>query len=336
MKPFVNKILNNFYLRNLFLVLVLTSVHLGSRSTSRDFNITDLPISYMFAAWSYTMYMFHNMFLYEKVLKRKKYFLYLLLFVALLIVHRQGYNELMGHFQKLWLRLTYRGWLALHWLDVMYFMLALGVYLAFTYSRERERLLLVENEKKELELKHLNQQLNPHFLFNALNGIYSYLITNSSDGRELVLKLSELMRYILDSSKKELVPLQDEIVFIENYLAFSAERLGDRCTIQYNKTGKNGDARIVPLILFTFIENAFKHGATTIAHSLITIDLYAGNSVLKLKVTNPVNQPQQPSTHTGLENTYRRLDLLYPGQHKLETRTMNGIYIAELEINKLS
>lgn len=336
MNQVVNKIQDNFYLRNLFLVFILTSVHVGSRSTSRDFNHSDIFISFMFAGWSYMAYMFHNTVVYEKLLKQRKYFLYLLSFIVLLVIHRQGYNGLMGHFQKIWLRLTTRGWVALYWLDTMYFMLALGVYLAFTYSRERERLLQVENEKKELELKELNLQLNPHFLFNALNNIYAHLLISSNNGKELILKLGELMRYILDSSKKKLVPVQDEISFIENYLAFSKERLGMRCDIQYTKTDESRQAYIVPLILFTFIENAFKHGTKDLERVTITITLNINDSRLKLYVSNPVTESHESSTNIGLTNTRRRLDILYPGSYTLDIKTSNGIYIAALEINRMS
>lgn len=223
----------------------------------------------------------------------------------------------------------------IYWADIIYIYISLGVYLAFKYFKERTLILQAENMQKELELKQLNEQLNPHFLFNALNNIYSHLLHESDNGKELILKLSELMRYVLDSSKKLTVSLADEIRFIENYIAFEKERLGGRCNVDCRIEVTSTRFNIVPLILFNFIENAFKHGTTSIKRSDISISIRADDSSLNLFIENTIFNYQHQSTNTGLDNAKRRLELLYPEKYKLDIIEDNGKYTVRVEIDNI-
>lgn len=331
----IKRILDSFFLRNLAVFLILFSVQLGSKGSFQlqwPITLEDLLGISVFQTLSYSLYVFHNLVLYRKVWVRRKYLLYVGSLLLTIFVYRNIYTWLLHLVIGQEVHLSLSSWLSLTWMDLIYIYLSLGVYLSFTYSRERERFLQIENEKKELELKQLNEQLNPHFLFNALNNIYSYLLLESADGRELILKLSELMRYILDSSKKELVPVRDEVRFIENYLAFEHERFGARCRIDYEKDDTGSDPEIVPLILFTFIENAFKHGTTSRQQSTITIRLKVREESLQLLITNPLHQTSAQSTQIGLENTRRRLALLYPGRHRLDIKPAADLYTVSLDI----
>ncbi|MBA3828452.1 MAG: histidine kinase [Taibaiella sp.] len=226
-------------------------------------------------------------------------------------------------------------WAFIYWADIIYTYIALGIYLSFKYFDEHTRLLQAENIRRAIELKQLNEQLNPHFLFNSLNNIYSHLLRNSSDGRELVLKLSELMRYILDSSKRNTTLLRDEIAFIENYIAFENERLGNRCRTLYSKDIQDMEFKIVPLVLFNFIENAFKHGTTSIHTSEIVINIIADSASLNLFISNDICEPILASTKTGLDNTLRRLELLYPGRHILDITRPDKKYCVSLELKNI-
>lgn len=332
----IKRILDNFLLRNFAVFLILFTVQLGSKGSFQlqwPLTTEDVLIITAFQALSYTLYVFHNLVLYRKVWVRRRYLLYVGLLLLTIFCYRNIYTWMLHTIAGMQVQLSLSSWLKLTWMDLIYIYLALGVYLSFTYSRERERLLQIENEKKELELKQLNEQLNPHFLFNALNNIYSYLLLESANGRELILKLSELMRYILDSSKKELVPVRDEITFIEHYIAFERERYGDRCRIDYMKEEPEGDPEIVPLILFTFVENAFKHGTTSMQQSMISIHIGMRNDRLSLHISNPVHQAATVSTRIGLDNTRRRLALLYPGRHRLDIRQTGELYNVSLNID---
>ncbi|MBN8699626.1 MAG: histidine kinase [Chitinophagales bacterium] len=223
-----------------------------------------------------------------------------------------------------------------YFLEVYYFIitLSLGTAIFFTtrYLLERRNFYESAILKREMELQQLRSQLNPHFLFNALNNIYSYTLYNNKFGNELILKLSELMRFILDSAKFDSIPLSKEIGFIENYIAFENERLSNRCQINYSKNILFENREITPLILFPFIENAFKYGADTIQNTTVVIQLYDTKDELKLIVKNNIVKKTNPSTKTGLANAKRRLELLYPDKHKLRIQSSNDEYIVDLTL----
>jgi sensor histidine kinase YesM len=327
----IRAVLDNFYLRNLFVLLVLASMKMGGKAAMKDVPPWIIFIEVIFLLPTYATFLIHNLVLYKKLFLRKKYVLYFLSVILMVFMYR-NLELLMLRKMAGFTPDFLKGYFILYWVDFVYVYVALAVYLAFTYSRERERLLQIENEKKELELKQLNQQLNPHFLFNALNNIYSYLLLAKGNGQELILKLSELMRYILDSSKKEYVTLHEEIRFIEHFIAFEKERLGERCTVEYCKKIDNSELTIVPLILFSFIENAFKHGTAAIGHSDIKISISTKAGQLNLQVINSIRRNGNATTQIGLINTQRRLDLLYPEKHELDIQHTPDTYAVSLKI----
>lgn len=343
----IQKIVNNFYLRNIVLLLVFLSPEIfQSLAIYHGVNKQDFfPRIYGYTAF-YLYFIFHNRVLYEKFLAKKKYLLYIILFPATIFVWREGTSYLIWLATKPPTETVYKiqelerfnavFWFFVYWADFVYIYFCLGIYLAFKYFNERTRILQAENVQKELELKQLNEQLNPHFLFNALNNIYSHELRSSPDTKELILKLSELMRYILDSSKKNTVSLKDEIKFTEHYIAFEKERLGDRCTIDYRKDIDVYHFNIVPLILFNIIENAFKYGTTSAQHSEITIDIRADSETLQLYAANNIYKGFTTSTQTGLNNTRRRLDLLYKDNYKLDVKQTDNKYETWLKIGNIS
>lgn len=331
----VREIAGNFLLRNLLLYTILLSSNTGIPLALGELTPKMLGIEAILLTNSYGSFLFHNLILYRFLLKQKKYILYALSTVALLAISSQAYSGMKHFFYGEVSNYPWQKWIAMYWVELIYYWAALCVYLAYIYYRDRERLFLVEQQKKELELRQLNEQLNPHFLFNALNNIYSHLLTQSSSGKELILKLSELMRYVLDSSKKNIVPLEEEIAFIEHYIAFEKERLGQRCSVNYTAKISGANMSIIPLILFSFIENAFKHGTTTIKASAIEIDIKANDSSLEIFVRNEIQKQKTQSTYTGLANTKSRLELLYPGQYTLDIKEETGHYTVYLKLNDL-
>ncbi len=339
----IERIVNNFYLRNLFALLVYISPTLLQNIANYQVVGTAYIVKYACGHIAFFMFfVFHSRVLYEKIFLKRKFILYVILFFLTMFIWRESTSYLI------WLVTRQPGetiyyieelknsnwvyWLFIYWADFVYSWIALGVYLAFRYFRELTRLLQVENVKKELELKQLNEQLNPHFLFNALNNIYSHILRGSVASKELILKLSELMRYILNSSKHDTVSLHSEISFIEHYIAFEKERLGERCELHYTKNISSSGFNIVPLILFTYIENAFKYGTASIHKSDIYIDIRADEQSLKLRVSNAVFVYENNSPKTGLDNASRRLAILYPDAHTLHTIQDEGSYTVMLEI----
>ncbi|WP_187388344.1 sensor histidine kinase [Seonamhaeicola marinus] len=229
-----------------------------------------------------------------------------------------------------------------HGLSKMFFFLiyTTGAGMAVFFLRRSMHIQKKNNEKeklqKELELNYLKEQVNPHFLFNSLNSIYALSREQSPETPDVVMQLSELMRYQLESAKKDSVLLKEELQFIENYLLLEDKRLGKRCTIDFIIKGEAQSLKIAPMLLIPFVENAIKHGAqSTNKPSSIDVSATIDNKRLHLQVLNskPVKVGQQNRTGTGLTNVKRRLNLLYPTTHTLEIDESVKEYCVNLTID---
>ena len=206
-------------------------------------------------------------------------------------------------------------------------------------SLEKEKLKL-EQENVKLELNLLKSQINPHFFFNTLNNIYSLVEDKDELAANIILRLSDLMRYSLYESNHDTIPLQQELNFIENYVALEKIRQKGYVSITFRNQNPGrkieGDLFIPPLILVTFVENAFKHGVkTTIEASWVNIEFGVLNNELSFFVQN--SKPQRPSRDAvpggiGLLNVGRRLDLMYPDRYQLLIRNEPTSYTVDLKI----
>jgi len=195
-----------------------------------------------------------------------------------------------------------------------------------------------ENEKLNTELSFLKSQINPHFLFNTLNNIYSLAIVRSDKTAPAVLKLSAIMRYILTETERSLVPLENEVDFLHNYIDLQQVRLTDKVQVEFIITGNTGELLIAPLILIPFVENAFKYGVSTKEKSTIKISLDTNGNFIDFKSSNfivPSENNMTENTGIGINNVKRRLELLYPGKHTMVTKEENGTYFVHLQINTL-
>jgi LytS/YehU family sensor histidine kinase len=196
-----------------------------------------------------------------------------------------------------------------------------------------------ESLQKEMELTYLKEQVNPHFLFNSLNSIYSLSRQQSPETPDVVMQLSELMRYQLESAKKDTVLLKEELEFIENYLLLEEKRLSERCTIEFLIEGNLADLRIAPMLLIPFVENAVKHGAqSTNEQSKIDISAFIKDSSLHFSVVNskPSTVSESKRKGMGLENVRRRLNLLYLDSHVLEIDDKENLYRINLVVDLTS
>jgi LytS/YehU family sensor histidine kinase len=183
----------------------------------------------------------------------------------------------------------------------------------------RERMLKAEKASHEAELSYLKAQINPHFLFNSLNNIYSLALAKDDAAPDAIIRLSEMMRYITRSGKEDNVPLENEIYYITNYIALQKIRFQDTVAIDYLVTEMPAGKRIAPLILICFIENAFKHGVNSDNDPVITIRLEGNETGVSLYVFNKKTGTVRNDYEKGigLDNTRSRLDMLYPGRYKL-------------------
>lgn len=205
---------------------------------------------------------------------------------------------------------------------------ALKIYRMWKHTAEatQAKLLL-----REMELKALTTQIHPHFMFNTLNALYNMSLQNDANLPESMLKLSDLMRYLLESGKKESVPLNKEVEYLENYVGLERIRLGTNADIRFKVESSGENHQIAPMILLPFVENAFKHGVEkTGRNARVDIHLDIQAHQLFIHVTNskpPSNTPPtEPTSGTGLLNVRRRLDLLYPDQYELQIRDLPEQY----------
>ncbi len=187
-------------------------------------------------------------------------------------------------------------------------------------------------------MKALKSQVNPHFLFNTLNGIYSMTLTRDARLPATVLQLSALMRYFLYESADEMVPLEKELSLLNNYISLQKIRLGSNLGVTVNIEGEVRDQKIAPLLLITFAENAFKHGDKNVENEdLLNIDVIVNGRQLEFGVTNRKGVVDDMETGEyggiGLENVRRRLQLLYPRRHDLSIQDEGNIFKIKLKLD---
>ncbi len=191
-----------------------------------------------------------------------------------------------------------------------------------------------ENEKLTVELAVLKSQINPHFLLNSLNNIYSLTYQKSDKAPEAVLKLSEIVKYILYEISDTKVELAKEIRYLQNYIDLQKIRIKGDVFAELRVSGSNDQQAIVPFILIAFVENAFKHGVVTDHANPILIDIGISGGELHFKVSNKKNMLNKDEMGgIDLQNVKRRLDMLYPGRYKLNIEDLADSYTCELFID---
>jgi two-component system, LytTR family, sensor kinase len=194
---------------------------------------------------------------------------------------------------------------------------ALRVYTE--WNRNERKKNEIEVQKSSTELHFLKHQLSPHFLFNSLNSIYSLTTKKSNDAPEAVITLSELMRYMLYETNNEFVPLKSELHYIQNYLKLQRIRIANNENVTLNIHGSILNQKIRPLLLISFIENAFKYGTDFKGHTEVKIEINIHGNELQFTCVNLIGnrKTDKDSSGIGLQNTKERLELLYPEKHVL-------------------
>jgi len=188
----------------------------------------------------------------------------------------------------------------------------------------------------ESRLQFLKSQINPHFLFNNLNNLYSYALENSAKTPTIILELSSLLRYMLYDCKTHVVPLEKELKYLQDFIRLQELQLEGRGSIQFKVEGNTKGAYIAPLILVVFIENSFKHStASQVKNIEIEVNLEVSNGLLCMHCSNTFSQEsntEELARGIGLENVQARLRLLYPDAHRLHISQKNNKYLVDLEI----
>jgi len=217
---------------------------------------------------------------------------------------------------------------------VLLFAVGASIKLVSEWYKNEKQKALIETQKINTELSFLKAQINPHFLFNSLNSIYSLANKKSDFTTDAIITLSELMRYMLYETDKEYVSLKKEVDYIKNYIALQNLRLKDSSGVRFNVRG-NLDHYIEPLLLISFIENAFKYGTDYTGKTNINIQISIEGQKLILSSKNyiSVNEKNNNNSGIGLHNIKSRLNLLYPKTHSLKIKASEKLYSVELVLN---
>lgn len=218
---------------------------------------------------------------------------------------------------------------------IFFYIISLLLKLLQKWNNHEKYKTEVEKEKILIELKLLKQQINPHFLFNSLNNIYSLSICKSDKVTIAILKLSSILRYFLYENVDSIIYLKDEIDVINDYIELQKLRINDKVTLSYNVVGDLGYHKIEPFIILPLIENTFKFGIDNVNESFIDIAIIVMNNKLGLRIKNKIVYKPQSKEHNsgiGIKNIKRRLDLLYPGKYIFEINESDDIFSTHLEI----
>lgn len=231
-----------------------------------------------------------------------------------------------------------KGLLAFDIVSVFLFIMIVALTMAIEINRQlhlaQKKAIKAEADRAEAELSFLKAQINPHFLYNTLNNIYTLAITSNPNTAESIMKLSNIMRYITDDIKDEFVALRDELDCITNFIGLQELRLGEKNPIVYKVSGAVNRQKIGPLLLMTFVENAFKYGVSKQRKSPIEIEIVVEAHEISFLARN-VNYAKQAgiaSTGIGIQNTKQRLQYLYPGKHELTIDDLEESFIVNLKL----
>ena len=205
------------------------------------------------------------------------------------------------------------------------------------WFKKENQLKEIENQKRMAELSYLKAQINPHFFFNTLNGIYALARQKSDKTADIIMNLSVIMRYIIYDARSSKVTLTEELKHIDNYIDLQKIRLPDHVKIRFEVHGNPQHIMIEPLLFSAFVENAFKHGIDYSEQNTISIIIDILDEELKFTVSNPIAplSRKELSYHkadsgVGLENIRKRLELLYPDKHVLKISKTDQNYMVEL------
>jgi len=207
------------------------------------------------------------------------------------------------------------------------------IWMLFRFLEKQDEVESIQKEHTAMELQYLKSQINPHVLFNNLNTVYSYALEKPEEAPDLILMLSDNLKHVLYESNAPKVPLEKELEYIDNYMAFQKIRTVNIKEIVYKKEVENTHLEIAPLLLITLIENAFKHSTPK---SKVEVGIQVKDSVLYCNCKNriKVSDSENNNPKIGLQNLKKRLSLLYQNKHDLKiTEDENFHVLLKLELS---
>lgn len=325
------------------LYLMFYSILYGYRTNS----ITSLINQNLYTVWvDISLTYFTIYFLLPRFLLKRKYFLFfgLLVLSALVagtITRMFNYYYVIPHFSPDYdlsnipifnYSIIY---LSYNLLPVV--LLVTAIKLLKFWIEERHRTLELEIQNQSSELALLRNQFNPHFLFNTLNNIHTLITKDSDKAADALMRLSDILRYMLYETNTELVPLEKEIEYIQSFIELQKLRLTNPKNVTFQLNSTINGYLIAPMLLIPFIENAFKHSEKGKISAPVSIKLEANAKTLIFELSNPIREKNEESLDTaggiGLKNVKRRLELLYPNMHTLSISTNDNMFYVHLTLN---
>lgn len=191
-----------------------------------------------------------------------------------------------------------------------------------------------KKETTNIELLHLQSQVSPHFFFNTLNNLYGLVEKDSKKAQQLILKLSDMMRYSIYDGQKNVVPLEQEVEYINTYIELHTGRYHKKTLIQFTKHIQKEGVKVKPLLFIVLVENAFKHGVENLREdAYVNIQLTSNENEINFAIENNYEDKGPGEIQgIGLKNLRRRLELVYPKKHSLSHSSTNNIYKAQLAL----
>ena len=215
------------------------------------------------------------------------------------------------------------------------FFLLMSIWLIWWLIDQIKYILRLKKEKKQIELMHLKSQVNPHFFFNTLNNSYGLVGQDTEKAQQLILKLSDMMRYSIYEGQKDWVTLSEEITYLENYMELHRMRYHKEINIRFDISAEDQSIKIMPLLFIILVENAFKHGVEKLRKdAFVHIRLQANKELVDFEIENNFDVDDVTGeAGIGLKNLEKRLELVYPNKYELEKFSNNGdIYKIRLKL----
>lgn len=241
--------------------------------------------------------------------------------------------RIASSYGQLWVLSLYRGSF-FQFASIGYWYARHAIQLERQRREHDAQLRATEKSLIEADLAYLRSQINPHFLFNSLNFLYAQVYPHSEGAAKGILLLSDIMRYALQKENNGKVMLGQEVQHLRNYIAINQLRFSSQLQVDFEVSGNVEYLMILPLVLITFVENCFKHGELTEAAHPVTILLELRQNQLTFQTRNKISLgPKEQSTGIGLNNTMRRLELVYPNRYNLQVSEEAGYYTCNLFID---
>jgi len=334
---------NSFVQHLLFWVLsfyVLLNIFSGSSSFQKiDFIYTSIFLISLMIPAELNLLLFIPRFLNQKM-----YIVYCFLFLGCLMLfgffNQLLFSKLIDQILPDYYFISYYSYLDILKFFLVFLVITTLLHLSkewFELNEGRQKMILLEKEKIDAELKALSNQVNPHFLFNSLNVLYSLAINNKKETPDAIIKLSDILRYVIYESNRETVDLISEIKLINNFIELQQFRISPDANIEFDQKIENDNFQIAPMLLLPLVENSYKHGIKgELENTFIKIKLKQKGHEIEFLIENNIGTSGEPNENqsggVGLKNIQSRLELIYPKNHTFEVEEGAGSFSVLLKI----